>query len=76
MITELLQYTLANIQNTADISVAEQAQLFSLVRSHLDYIINILHTNFGHINEDLKKSYHNQNHIYKMMETHYKALEQ
>ena len=52
--TGLLQLTAADVQNTAYISIANQAQLSSSVSRQLDNIIQILNANFPHIDGDLQ----------------------
>ena len=74
--TGLLQRTTANVQNSANTSAAYQAQLSSSVSSQLDNITKILKINFNYIDEDLKKSFYNQNLMCNMIETYYLASEQ
>ena len=74
--TTLLQCTTPNVQNTANTSAAHQAQLSSSISSQLDNITKILHTNFNRIDEDLKKSFYNQNLMYNTIETYYLVSEQ
>ena len=67
--TGLLQRTATDIQNTANTSAANQAQLSSSVSMQLDNITKILNNKFAHIDGDFKKSFYNQNIIYNTMES-------
>ena len=57
------------MQNIANTSAAQQLQLSTSVTSQLDNITKILNTNFNSSEEDLKKSFYNQNLIYNTMES-------
>ena len=67
--TGLLQRTAADVQNTANISVAHQAQLSTSVSCRQDSITEILNTNIALLDGDLKKSFYNQKLIYSTMES-------
>ena len=72
----LLQRTAANVQNTANTSAAHQVQLSSSVSSQRDNITKILNTNFANIDEDLRKSFYNQNLIDNTMESRHQKSKQ
>ena len=74
--TGLLQRTAADVENTAITSAAHQAQLSSSVSSQLDNITEFLNTNFVHIDEDLKKSFCDQNLIYNTLESRHQKCKQ
>ena len=74
--TGLLQRTAADVPNTANTSVAHQAQLSISVSSQLDNITKILTTTFACIDGDLKKSFHNQNLIYNTVESRHQKSKQ
>ena len=61
--TGLLQQTATNVQNTGNTSTAHEAQLSNSVTNQLDNFTKILNINFACIDEDLKKSFYNQNLI-------------
>ena len=72
----LFQRTATNVQNTANTSAAHQVQLSSSIRSQLDNITKILNSNFGRINENLKKYFYNENLIYNTIEIHHQHSKQ
>ena len=61
------------MQNTANTATAHQAQVSSSVSSQLDNITEIRNTSFNGLNEDLRKSFYNQNLMQDTMETCYLA---
>lgn len=74
--TGLLQRTAANVQNTANTATAQNAQLATGISEQLADIANLMNTGFARINEDLRKSFVNQNTLYNTMERRHRGYEQ
>jgi hypothetical protein len=74
--TGLLQRTAANVQNTANAATAQNTQLATGISQQLADIANIMNTGFGKINEDLRRSFVNQNTLYNTMERRHQEYEQ
>ena len=66
----------AYVQNTANTSTTQHAQLSSNLSSQLDNITKILNTNFACIDEDMKRFFCNQKLIYNTIQTRQLASEQ
>ena len=66
---ELLQRNAGNVQHAATPLPANMCNQSSNLTIKLNAIINILNINFVLIDNDLSKSFYNQNVIYNTMET-------
>src|SRR5437868_6526956 len=66
--TGLLQRTAANVQNTANTAASETAHLSTSVSQQLTQIQNLVTAGFAQVNKDLRKSFHNQNVMYRLAE--------